>query len=93
MTNRARSSAVEQWTHNPLVAGSNPAGPIFVNSLDFKRLCLESFFLLCSKQAILTLSSSKGNRSRVKCAFLRHCEAFFKGRGNLKRSNFEIASS
>ena len=24
----ARSSAVEQWTHNPLVAGSNPAGPI-----------------------------------------------------------------
>jgi hypothetical protein len=24
----ACSSAVEQWTHNPLVAGSNPAGPI-----------------------------------------------------------------
>ena len=26
---RARSSAVEQWTHNPLVPGSNPGGPIF----------------------------------------------------------------
>jgi hypothetical protein len=25
--NRARSSAVEQWTHNPLVQGSNPCGP------------------------------------------------------------------
>jgi hypothetical protein len=23
----ARSSAVEQWTHNPLVEGSNPSGP------------------------------------------------------------------
>ena len=25
----ARSSAVEQWTHNPLAVGSNPTGPIF----------------------------------------------------------------
>ena len=27
---RARSSAAEQWTHNPLVVGSNPTGPIFL---------------------------------------------------------------
>ena len=27
---RAYSSTVEQGTHNPLVAGSNPAGPIFI---------------------------------------------------------------
>jgi hypothetical protein len=28
---RARSSAAEQWTHNPLVVGSNPTGPIQQN--------------------------------------------------------------
>jgi hypothetical protein len=33
----ARSSAVEQWTHNPLVVGSNPTGPI----------CLYDKIILC----------------------------------------------
>ena len=30
-------------------------------------------------------SKKKRNRSRGKCAVLCHCEAFFKGRGNLNR--------
>jgi hypothetical protein len=33
----ARSSAAEQWTHNPLVVGSNPTGPIQQN-FNNKRL-------------------------------------------------------
>ena len=35
---RARSSAAEQWTHNPLVEGSNPSGPIPDNSQPHKGL-------------------------------------------------------
>jgi hypothetical protein len=32
----ARSSAVEQWTHNPLVQGSNPCGPIFIEDIQLR---------------------------------------------------------
>ena len=45
---RARSSAVEQWTHNPLVVGSNPTGPIcllfFVGRRDCVSIWPQPFF-------------------------------------------------
>jgi hypothetical protein len=47
---RACSSAVEQGTHNPLVAGSNPAGPsrrILVFGLRIGIFYFLPFFAFC----------------------------------------------
>ena len=48
---RACGAAVAQRTHNPLVAGSNPAGPIF---LKFTKSPLQRGLLYFKKQ-LLTL--------------------------------------
>ena len=42
---RARSSAVEQGTHNPLVPGSNPGGPTVTNL----RFCLKDAVFDCDR--------------------------------------------
>ncbi len=62
---RARSSAVEQWTHNPLVQGSNPCGPSGFLVVE-ATLPENDEILRCPPRFCLRIKLRRTSRSRLR---------------------------